>query len=279
MGETGEAEPSAACQAQPLFRMSPVQRLPRAGAGDQRAAGGDRGTRRARPSRRGARSRRGDAALLRPHRVRRERRPRPHDRRPRRDLARALPGASEPPPQRPRRDWRSGWAGPSSCITPTVQRRRSCSLCITAWPGLSGIIATVRRSHPVPSERRAERHDHHRQHRLPPALDFGGARGAARHLVAAALHPACPACRGVPADAAPQGPQDHRGDSGAQPVVADRAPHAARGFDHPCAGAPGAEPGPAELRRHWPAHPRHRQWLGVRRALGRAARGDRGGHR
>ena len=51
MGETGEAEPAAAGEAQPLLRMPHVQRFPRAGAGDQRAARGDRSARRARPSR------------------------------------------------------------------------------------------------------------------------------------------------------------------------------------------------------------------------------------
>ena len=49
------------------------------------------------------RSRRGDASLRRPHRVRRERRQGPRDRRPRRDLARALPGAAEAASQGSRR--------------------------------------------------------------------------------------------------------------------------------------------------------------------------------
>ena len=68
---------------------------------------------------------------------------------------------------------------------------------------------------PAASAQRIERHDHHRLDRLPPALDPGGACRAARHLVAVALHAAKPARRGVPADAAAQGPQDHRGDAGA----------------------------------------------------------------
>ena len=51
MGETGRRELTAAGEAQPFLRMPHVQRLSRAGAGDQRAARGDRSARRARPSR------------------------------------------------------------------------------------------------------------------------------------------------------------------------------------------------------------------------------------
>ena len=55
--------------------------------------------------------------------------------------------------------------------------------------------------------------------------------------------------------------------------------HAARRLADFRSGAARAESRPAELRRPRPPPPRHRQWLGVGRALAGAARGDRGGDR
>ena len=68
-------------------------------------------------------------------------------------------------------------------------------------------------------------------------------------------------------------------DAGAEPLVADGLAHAARRFDHPCARAARAQSRPAKLRRRRPPPHRHRQWLGLGRALARTPRGDRSGDR
>ena len=128
-------------------------------------------------------------------------------------------------------------------------------------------------------QRRVSANDDPRRHRLSAALDLARPRRAARHLVAVAADPAEPASRGVPADAAAQGAEDDGGDSGPQPLVAHRAPNAARGSDRAGAGAPGAQPRPAELCRHRTSRPRRRQWLGLGGPLAGAARGDRRGDR
>ena len=105
------AKPAATGAAQPLLRVPVVQRFSRARGGDQRKARGHRRPGRARSSRPDPRSRRGDAALRRPHRVCRERRPGPRHRRPRRELARAATRSVSPtiaprsPPWRDASTW------------------------------------------------------------------------------------------------------------------------------------------------------------------------------
>ena len=126
MGDTSEGR---ACRrngkTQPLLRVPSVQRFPRAGRGDRRADRGDRGARRARPSHPDPRSGRRDASLRGPHRIRRERRPRPRDRRPRRDLARALSGAAHSATATHLAAEAKRSAGRSWSITPTGRPRRS----------------------------------------------------------------------------------------------------------------------------------------------------------
>ena len=75
-------------------------------------------------------------ALCRPHRIRRERRPGPGDRRTRRDLARELSGTAQAPPHRSRRDDAAARLVASWCITPTGRPKRRYCRSTPALPGL-----------------------------------------------------------------------------------------------------------------------------------------------